>query len=132
MKSTRRLARPVLLVMLLGGLVLSCASGPKHYAAKDLSSIAGKWRGYAATQLGNMFVDFSFGQNGEWQAQTDRPFPLTTFFSGNLWIDEEGKFKLTSQAKGFNGTAALYRDGDVRWIIFQGDDGSLNVELRRY
>lgn len=133
----RLICWPFLVTCLVVTLLFACAAPPPRQTqpVTDLKTIAGYWEGFGRhITAGQFFMKLLIKGNGQWEMVTQPPVygvGTTSFFIGRVMVDED-KLYFDGEARvGVSGTGIIQIWGGSRWLVFESNDGSMKVELRR-
>ncbi len=129
----RPIYRAILFTFLVVFSVYACASLPPAREAKEIRTIVGKWEGWAASnKYGKFYIKLTVKEDGKWEMVTDPWYStLGRNFSGRMTI-VGGQYVADTDTPGLSGTYSLYLLKDTRVLMFNSDDGGVQMELRPY
>ena len=116
------------IVVVVGAVLVGCATLPPAQPARDLKAIAGKWEGTLTTRAGVRFAYTStISEDGKTETIVPGMSNPGPKFAGAVRV-EGGKYRWKSETTGRTGTYTLHEGEGRRVLVSQADDGTTTGE----
>jgi hypothetical protein len=120
---------PAFIVAAVAALAVGCTSLPPAQSAKNVSTIAGEWRGAIQDRTGGSTgAAMTIAAEGRYELALDRPGPMGTKFPGTVTVDN-GAYRFRSERTGNTGTMTLHEGDGKRVLSLRTDANTTTGEF---